>query len=154
MLKKLIWLIVVLVIVYGFNLIIFNPVKKQISERFIKRGETYLSARDYNDAEKEFSKALKFDKNNQKIVNYIDLTQETKKDLSKGLSFFKKHNPELAKKIHKAQGNFPHAKAALELAIKYLESGDKQLSLVAVNRSLEMDPNYPDAERIKKEIEQ
>ena len=149
MLKKLIWLIIILVLAYGFFILIFTPIKKQISKRFISRGETYLSARDYSQAAKEFNKALKFNRNNQKIIDYIELTQKTKKDLSKGLSFFKKHNTELAKKIQKAQGNFPHAKAALELAINYLESGDKQLALVAVNRYLEMEPNYPDAKKIK-----
>jgi len=150
MIKNIIFYGVILIILYGLFFWLTTPFRHRISNRFKDRGIEYLSHRQYENSIKEFNKAKKFNKKNSEIQEKIELVQKTTKDLLKGKKFFEDNNSDLAKKITEASGDYPHAKAALEAGVSYLEAGDAQLALIAINRAIEIDPEYPDAYRIAK----
>lgn len=138
----------VALLIYSLFLVLSAPLRQNISNRFLARGQTYLAQRQYQEAILEFNKSLKYNKNNDKTRTNLVLTQKIITDISHGLAFFKVHNKELAQKIIEAQKNYPHAKAALESGILNLESGDRQIALIAIKKATQMDPAYPEAWKI------
>lgn len=133
------------ILIYILFLLVSAPMHNNISDRFLSRGESFLAQRQYEKAFVEFSKSLKYNKNNSKTRQNLALTKKIVLDITAGQSFFKVHNEELAEKISEAQKKFPHAKAALEYGILNMESGDLQIALIPLNKSVEMDPSYPEA---------
>jgi len=126
-------------------LLVSAPMRSNISNRFLSRGESYLAQRQYEKAILEFNKSLKYNKNNSKTRQDLALTKKIVLDITEGQSFFKTHNEELAEKISKAQQKFPHAKAAVEYGISNIESGDLQIALIPLKKAVEIDPAYPEA---------
>lgn len=135
----------VAILIYILFLIVSAPMRSNISNRFLSRGESFLAQRQYEKAFLEFNKSLKYNKNNAKTRQNLALTKKIVLDITAGQTFFKDHNEELAEKISEAQKNFPHAKAALKEGILNIESGDLQIALIPLKKAVEMDPAYPEA---------
>lgn len=145
---KFIYYLLIVAGVAGALFWLSAPFRHKISDRFVARGKSYLSAVQYDKAFVEFSSAKKYSRSSSQIDHYLKLTSDTAKDITSGIDYFAKNNQELAEKIKSAGDGYPHAKAALESGISYLESGENQLALVAVQKAVKMDPAYPDAWRV------
>jgi Tfp pilus assembly protein PilF len=122
------------------------PFRKDLAQRFLSRGDTYLASLQYDQAEHEYTKALSYDKTLTVVTEHMALANEAPTDIAKLRNFFaQKGVNDVVSEIDKAQQPYENPKDALTAGVAYYEKGLFVYAQYPLQKSTSLDSAYPEA---------
>ncbi len=122
------------------------PIRMWASDRFVMRGDAYLAARQFDQAQAEYRRASRVYDLNAAAVDRLSLATVAATDPRVARSFFAEQgNTSLVRMIDEATEQFVTPKAALTKSIELAEVGEYALARYPVETALTLDAKYPEA---------
>lgn len=121
------------------------PLRANWSARFVERGDGYLADKKYLSAIVEYKKAKAL-KNDQTVLDRLDLAQSAENDVFVLLQFYRQQNNTAQLNLFNRANAVPDSSYNLiSLAKTLIEQNEPQLAIVATKTAIEMDKDYRDA---------
>ncbi len=122
------------------------PIRSWASDRFVQRGNAYLAARQYDQAQSEYRRAIRVYEPNTVAKTNLDVAMQAVTDPRAARQFFAEHgNTALVRMIDEATAQFPTPKSALTKAVELAGVGEYALARYPVEEAIRMDSRYPEA---------
>lgn len=122
------------------------PLRHIFANRFLERGDTFFSSLEYDSAEREYDKALLYDKNMTLAADHLALVKEAPTDIAVARDFFaEKGRREVVDRIDAAKEHFTDPKKALETGATLYQQGQYVYAQYPLQTAVTLDPEYPEA---------
>lgn len=123
-----------------------QPVKVKVSERFTERGDGYFVAQNFEQAEEEYHKALRYNPENSTAKQNLDLATKAEVDIAAAADFFTQHGvAEVGEKLAVAKKGYTNPKEALKVGVEFFNNGELRFARYPLERAVQLDPDYPEA---------
>lgn len=123
-----------------------QPVKEAVAGRFLKRGDTYFRQLQFDEAEREYTKASGYDEDLQDAQDRKALAKEAATDIAVARELLAElGNQEAVAKIDAAQTSFDSPKEALQAGVDLYTANDFSFARYPLEQATQLDPAYPEA---------
>lgn len=125
---------------------VLAPARKQISKRYLIRGDKYLVAQQFEPARREYQQALDYDPDNATARQMRDLAQKAPTDIALARDFFQARGVvAVTEKLDQAQQKYSHPKDALQAGVDFFQAGEFVYAQYPLRQATKLDNGYPEA---------
>ena len=125
---------------------IIIPVRQDVSARYVQRGDAYLSAQEFDSAQKEFQQAISYDSTNQTAKERLEIAKKSLTDIALVGDFYRQQQiTAVVQKLDTAQKMYSTPKQALQAGVLFYQNHDFVYAQYPLQRAIELDPGYPEA---------
>lgn len=123
-----------------------QPLRQDLAQRYLARGDAFFAAQNYDQAENEYQRALRYNSQLSLAQDNLDLVQKATTDIVLSRQFFADHNrSDIVQKIDEATQTFGQPKDAVKQGVHYITQGDFVYARYPLEQAIKLDPNYPEA---------
>ncbi len=123
-----------------------QPIKSAVADRFLKRGDTYFAQLQFDNAAREYGKALGYNEDLQEAVVRKELAEEAATDIAAARDLLDQLGNQAAViKIDTAQALFSSPKEALQAGVDFYSANEYSFARYPLEQATQLDPAYPEA---------
>jgi Tfp pilus assembly protein PilF len=123
-----------------------GPVRTLVGERFVRRGDQYLAAQDFSEAETQYAEALRYDPGNTIATRRKLIADKAPTDIAIAADFFQQHGVAAPlQKLARAQQTYADPKEALAVGAQFYDMGEIVYAQYPLKRAVQLDPEYAEA---------
>ena len=121
-------------------------VRQKVAQRYLERGDVYLTELEYASAVKEYQSALHADPSSQIAISQLHLAQIAPVDIAQAVDFFQQHNVQsVLTKLAEAKQPFNSAPAALKEGLTLYSGQQFVYAQYPLQEAVKIDPGFPEA---------
>jgi Tfp pilus assembly protein PilF len=123
-----------------------KPIKEAVAERYLARGDVFMTQRKFDEAQAEYEKAIRSNTTLVKAHERQEIAAEAATDIAKARAVFSELNQtSMVEKIDQATATFTKPKEALKTGMDFYTAGEYALARYPLEQAVQLDPAYPEA---------
>lgn len=121
-------------------------VRQEVANRYLERGDIYLTQLEFSAAVDEYQKALHADPSNAEAISRLHTAEIAPVDIAQAASFYQEHRVEsVISKLQEAQQPYSTVTAAVAEGVKLYSAQEAVYAQYPLERAVQLDPGYPEA---------
>lgn len=134
------------IVIFILVLEVLQPIKLSLANRYVNRGNSYFLSHNFERAEQEYSKALKYNSKHATALHRQAIADQAQVDMAAARStFIELNDPESVAQIDQATQVFKSAPEALLAGVQLFQSAQYNLARYPLAQAVQLDPGYPEA---------
>ena len=138
--------IVALSLLYLLTQAALVPLRRLLADRYLAKGNALFIDQDYQDAVKQYDKALSYEPNDELAAHNRQMAEAASTDIAQAKPFFQAQGvEEVLRRLAEAQLAYSTPKAALAKGVALYTAGEYSYAQYPLLRAVQLDPEYAEA---------